>query len=141
MIYTIGHSNHSREEFLRLLRLHGIELLIDVRTSPFSKRYPWFNRKNIEGWLGEIKYEFHGKTLGGLEDVAVEIRRDSCANLAVVSENKRIALMCAEGDPSKCHRGDVLASILSDLGVEVIHILPDGLTKAAGASVARLRRI
>ena len=66
-IYTIGHSNHEIEIFLNLLRATNIDMVVDVRSAPFSKMYPHFNRETLESSLKEngIGYLFLGDLIGG----------------------------------------------------------------------------
>ena len=66
-VYTIGHSNHSEQHFLDLLTKHGIQVLADVRSQPFSKYTPHFNREYLQGTLRDcrMKYLFMGDQLGG----------------------------------------------------------------------------
>src|SRR5258708_18372462 len=65
-LFTVGHSNHSIERFMELLRQHDIEVIVDVRSNPASSRNPQFNRESLKASLGEagIKYLFLGKELG-----------------------------------------------------------------------------
>ena len=67
LIFTIGHSNHDIDAFVSLLLANKIELLIDVRSAPYSKIYPHFNRNPLEVSLAKnsIKYIFLGDSLGG----------------------------------------------------------------------------
>jgi uncharacterized protein (DUF488 family) len=150
-IYTIGHSNLSFETFLAALTTHGIRILADVRTRPFS-RFPRFNRASLERSLGEagITYVFFGDSLGGRpsdptcyrggvlperkEDVprlidyaAVASRpwfHDGLAALFELSDSGRVAIMCSEGDPNQCHRQHLIAQALLDQ-VPVLHIVLD----------------
>jgi uncharacterized protein (DUF488 family) len=69
-VFTIGHSNHSLDVFIRLLAGHGITALCDVRSKPYSRLYPQFNREELEQVLPAhgIEYRFLGKELGGRSD-------------------------------------------------------------------------
>src|ERR1051325_1474694 len=66
-LYSIGHSNAEISAFLELLTRHGIELLVDTRSQPYSRYSPHFNRETLKAWLGEaeIAYLFMGEQLGG----------------------------------------------------------------------------
>lgn len=66
-LYTIGHSNMSVEEYLALLEQHRITVLVDVRSAPYSRYMPQFNKANLEGLLRQhhVDYRFAGKWLGG----------------------------------------------------------------------------
>jgi uncharacterized protein (DUF488 family) len=143
VIYTIGHSTHTREDFLKLLASHGIEVVADVRSRPYSRFNPQFNRDALINLLGEAgrRYLFLGKELGGkpqdpdhpLADELVweYIRsrpqfREGLAKLLEEASQARVCLLCAEADPARCHRGQLLAPELAAQGVEVRHILADG---------------
>lgn len=144
VIFTIGHSNHGLERFLGLLQHYEIETLADIRSKPFSRFSPHFNRnslqKAVEG-LG-IHYLYLGDILGGMPDGPS--MRDVCGRvsfgLIAASEPFRTALetvvreavigrtviMCAEDDPRRCHRCHLVTPHLVDRGLAVLHIRGDG---------------
>ncbi len=143
VIFTIGHSTHTGEDFLKLLAAHGIEVVADVRSRPYSRFNPQFNRDVLKNLLEEsgLRYLFFGKELGGrpqdpdrpLADELVweYIRsrpqfREALAKLLSEARQARVCLLCAEADPARCHRGQLLAPELAAQGVEVRHILGDG---------------
>ncbi len=143
VIYTIGHSTHSWEDFLRILAAHDIEVVADVRSKPYSRFNPQFNRDALASGLGEAgrRYVFLGKELGGkpqdperpLADELVweYIRsrpqfKEGLAKLLEEARQSKVCLLCAEADPARCHRGQLLAPELVGQGVEVRHILADG---------------
>ncbi len=143
VIYTIGHSTHTGEDFVRLLAAQGIEVVADVRSRPYSRFNPQFNRDALMNYLEEagIRYLFLGKELGGkpqdpdrpLADELVweYVRsrpqfREGLAKLLAEARHAKVCLLCAEADPARCHRGQLLAPELAAQGVEVRHILADG---------------
>ena len=143
VIYTIGHSTHSWEDFLKLLATHGIEVVADVRSKPYSRFNPQFNRDAFMSHLEEagLRYLFLGKELGGkpqdpdrpLADELVweYIRsrpqfREGLDSLLEEARHAKVCLLCAEADPARCHRGQLLAPELVAQGVEVQHIMADG---------------
>ncbi len=143
VIYTIGHSTHTWEDFLRLLATHNIEVVADVRSKPYSRFNPHFNRDALASGLEEAgkRYLFLGKELGGkpqdpdrpLADELVweYIRsrpqfKEGLTRLLEEARRSKVCLLCAEGDPGRCHRGQLLAPELEEQGVEVCHILSDG---------------
>lgn len=143
VIYTIGHSNHPRERFLRLLRTHDIEVVADFRSRPYSRFVPHFNRDALEKFLNEggIRYHFLGKELGGkppdlerplADEVVWEHLRsrprfqDGLTRLLAEARKYRVCMLCSEADPARCHRGQLIAPELEARGVEVEHILADG---------------
>jgi uncharacterized protein (DUF488 family) len=147
--YTIGHSNHGIDRFLELLQDTGTDTVIDVRSTPFSRFNPQFNRKNLEKSLKEraIGYIFMGDQLGGrytdpsllLPDGTVDYRkvqeterfREGISRLlAVISCGKTIALMCAEKEPERCHRFALISPVLQAKGISVVHIRPEGKSQA-----------
>lgn len=122
VIYTIGHSNVSGEKLLERLGLYQIDRVIDVRTKPYSRWCPQFNRGALEYALAanDINYDWRGNNLGGLgENVDYEQTLRWVYDRA---EYENIALMCSEGDYLKCHRHSILAPALELLGAVIAHI-------------------
>jgi uncharacterized protein (DUF488 family) len=143
-IYTIGHSTRSLEEFIELLRRQQIQLLIDVRTVPRSRRVPHFNSEVLARALREngINYR-HMKELGGLRKPAPNSPNIGWRNMSFrgfadymqsesfwngIEEARRCAtenitaLMCAEAVPWRCHRS-LIADALLLKQAEVLHIV------------------
>lgn len=155
-VYTIGHSNHALESFIELLRKHGIDEVIDVRSSPYSRYNPHFNYNALEMALeaAGIEYTFLGGELGGrpsdrscydadgrvLYDRLAEtdLFQDGISYVTRHADEYRAALMCSEKDPLDCHRALLIAGTLADRGVDVEHILADGELEAHTASIDRL---
>ncbi|MCI0332341.1 MAG: DUF488 domain-containing protein [Planctomycetes bacterium] len=143
-IYTIGHSNHNEETFLDLLSQHGIEVLVDVRSQPFSRYNPQFNDSNLVSALkaAGIRYLFMGDQLGGRpqgEEFLDESGRALYYRMAESSdflvgierlergiEEHRVAIMCSEENPAICHRHLLVTRVISGRGVDVLHIRGDG---------------
>ena len=154
-IFTIGHSNHSLEDFLALLSRHRIGAVADVRSVPWSRFNPQFNRNALKDALGRrgVHYVYLGRELGGrpqdpacYEDGRVRYAlvartagfRDGIARVTGGAEEHRIALMCAEREPLRCHRTLLVARALDEGGVEVVHILAGGSVEAHAETMARL---
>lgn len=143
-LFTIGHSNHSFERFLELLRGSGVEVLVDVRSQPYSKYTPYFDSDQLIKTLPPvgIKYLFLGKELGGrpsdsafydAEGHVVYARmatspqfREGIGRLDAGARKFRVALLCGEEDPTNCHRRLLVARIMGKRGFEVTHIRGDG---------------
>jgi len=136
-IYTIGHSNHATGELLGLLRGYAIELLVDVRSSPYSRHAPQANRESLAVALAQagIVYRWMGERLGGKPQGVVAdydvLRsspafRDGIRELVLEAAQHRIAIMCAEGDHRQCHRYKLITPALLDLNICVLHIQPGG---------------
>ncbi len=146
-IYTIGHSTHDAGTFIDLLRRHGVEQVVDIRTIPRSRRNPQFERDTLERSLhaAGIAYR-HMRELGGLRHprrdsvntgwrnasfrgYADYMQTDEFAQaidgLLNVSRGKSTAIMCAEALPWRCHRSLVGDALLAR-GIEVVDILSDG---------------
>lgn len=157
-VFTVGHSTHPIEAFLALLTQHGVTALADVRSTPYSRTNPQFNRETLERHLKEhgIKYVFLGAELGARSNdlTCYEHGRVQYARLARTdlfragidrvirgTNEYRIALMCAEKEPLDCHRTILVARTLSDLGVVVQHILADGRLESHDATMERLLRV
>jgi uncharacterized protein (DUF488 family) len=143
IIHTIGHSNHAPEKFLGLLHRHGIEAVADVRSRPYSRFFPHFNREALMRLLeeGGIRYIFLGRELGGkprdldrplANEVVWEYLRSrppfrvGLERLLAEARTARVCVLCAEADPARCHRGQLLAPELAARGAAVRHILADG---------------
>ncbi len=130
---TIGHSTHSMEAFLRLLAQHNIGVVADVRSAPYNRYNPQFNKDAVSASLKEhgIKYVYLGKELGGRtfdssyeeEFSRTALFQEGIARIVKGSAIYRIALMCAEKDPIKCHRGFRISPALVENGIRVLHIL------------------
>src|SRR5437764_9290504 len=134
VVYSIGHSNHSLERFLDLLRAHSVEVLVDVRSEPYSKYSPHFDRKALEQAVPGVglRYLFLGQELGGRPKgeeyydgetvlyarvAQTALFQEGLARLRRGCRQYRIALMCSEEDPSRCHRYRLVAHELRKLGV------------------------
>jgi uncharacterized protein (DUF488 family) len=153
-LYTIGHSRHSAEQFLRLLEAWRVNEVVDVRRIPFSRRNPQFNRDRLAADLRQqgIGYR-HLEDLGGLRDpVAAANSRhiawrnpffrsyadyaqtkpflDALHALSLAALQHACAIMCAEGDWRQCHR-QIISDYLILRKFEVLHILPDGSSEQA----------
>jgi uncharacterized protein (DUF488 family) len=144
VIYTIGHSSMEIEVFLERLRQHEIAWLVDVRTHPFSQRFPQFNGSLLAQSLGtvQIGYRHAGQALGG-KPVDPELRtpdgapdydrieaapayKEGILELCALAERSRVAIMCGEGDYRHCHREKLIGRTLRARGIVVWHIQPDG---------------
>lgn len=144
-IYTIGHSNHPPEKFLGLLKGAEIELLVDVRSRPYSRWAPYANPGDLKSMLeaASIGYLFLGKELGGRpldpdcydsqtgkpDYQAMQNRaafRQGLDRLMEEMERHRVCIMCAEEDPSACHRNFLVADALRRHSVEILHIRATG---------------
>jgi len=130
IVYTIGHSNRTEEEFIQLLQLFSIELLIDVRRFPSSKLFPQYNKGNLENSLvlNNINYKFLGEQLGGFrtndytKHIKTEIFQQGFEQLQKLAEKKQSCLMCAETDYLKCHRRFICDQLLKNR-FELKHII------------------
>jgi uncharacterized protein (DUF488 family) len=155
-LFTIGHSTHSWEDFLELLRLHHIEAVADVRSMPFSARFPQFSKPVLELWLRRVNIQYVplGGELGARRSerecyVDGVARYDLIAKtsafqaglrrLGTGSQRFRLALFCAEKDPLQCHRTILVCrNIRSSFTIQ--HILADGSLEPHEAAERRLRR-
>ena len=156
-VFTIGHSTHTSSYFTELLAEHGISAVADVRSSPFSRFNPQFNRGVLTNSLREhnIKYVFLGEELGARSKdpgcyIDGKVQYDKLAQTSPFksgiarvlegAEKFRIALMCAEKDPLTCHRAILVSRALVEQSVEVNHILPDGNLETHSQLVERMLR-
>jgi uncharacterized protein (DUF488 family) len=140
-LHTVGHSNHPIGRFIELIGTAGIELIVDVRSVPFSRFAPQFNRETLEKSLASahIGYCYLGDLLGGRpggtakgpprsweEASASASFREGLRRLWELSVSKRCAVMCAERDPNRCHRKHLIAASVVMMGGAVTHLLYDG---------------
>ncbi|HTW42881.1 MAG TPA: DUF488 domain-containing protein [Solirubrobacteraceae bacterium] len=150
-IWTIGHSNHSFARLGELLRGEAIDVVVDVRSYPYSRIAPQFNREELEAALARIgvDYRFLGEELGGRPaheedyDEQGHARYDRMAEqpafraavrqLVSERQERRVALMCSEGSPQECHRRLLVGKVLTEHGVQLHHILPTGVVEREGS--------
>ena len=129
MIFTLGTSNRTIEEFLEILENYKIEIVIDVRRWPTSKWFPHFKKENLEKILkkGGRKY-FHFEKLGGYRKggyktyIKTKEFQESLKKLIEISKNKNVVLICAEKFPWKCHRA-FIGQELKQKNIKVVHII------------------
>jgi uncharacterized protein (DUF488 family) len=155
-LVSVGHSNHDLDRFLALLKEAGVTAVADVRSSPYSRRLPHFNRGALESALRdqEIAYAFLGDLLGGrpgsadLYDeeghVVYERVRQTAAfrrgleQLIGGLEDHCIAMLCSEEDPLDCHRGLMITPALIEQSIAPLHLRKDGLLETTAAMEQRL---
>lgn len=153
--FTIGHSNHGAEGFLALLHQHGVQAVADVRSAPYSRFNPQFNRDALRRELtaAGIAYVYLGRELGGRsDDPACYVEGRICYERVAETQNFKdglcrlekgmakhcIALMCAEREPLHCHRTLLVAQALDVRGVKVWHIHSDGHLESHARAMDRL---
>lgn len=143
-IFSIGHSNHTIEKFLSLLNAHSITALVDVRSNPYSKYASQFNSSALKAAVikAGIKYLYLGKELGGIpkddtfydDDGNVDYGKLAQSPLFIEGIDRleggaadyRIAIMCAEENPIRCHRRLLIAPELENRSIKVVSIRGDG---------------
>jgi uncharacterized protein (DUF488 family) len=143
-VWTVGHSTRSEEEFVQILKAHGVQVLVDVRSFPGSRRYPQFNREALSESLVKAGIEYkHELRLGGrrtpradshntawrnaqfrgyADHMETEVFRKGVEDVLELAGDARVAVMCAEAVWWRCHRG-LLADYLKANGHTVIHII------------------
>ena len=142
--FTIGYGDYPIDIFVYFLSKVGIDTIVDVRSSPYSKFNLFFNRDNLENSLkkNKIDYQYMGDKIGGrysnpnllFPDGTVNYRKVQDTEkfqegingvLSIISSGKKIALMCAEKEPERCHRFVLISRALQKKGINVIHIRPE----------------
>src|SRR5215472_5899949 len=136
-LFTIGHSNHPIERFLELARVAGITAIADVRSTPASRRYPWFNQARLATRLTDegIAYVPLGDALGGRPRDPRLYRDD---RVAEGTRRHRVCLTCAEREPLDCHRCLLVARALKTRGFAIGHLLADGTIEPHAQTEERL---
>jgi uncharacterized protein (DUF488 family) len=157
-VFTIGHSNHDITAFVNLLLANKIELLIDVRSTPYSKIYPHFNMSPLEVSLtnSSIKYIFLGNSLGGRSNSISDYSEgrvmydrlaqkeeyiSSINELISISAKYKTVLMCSEKEPLECHRALLISKSIEMHNVKIFHIHRDGHIESQSEAIQRLLKI
>jgi uncharacterized protein (DUF488 family) len=157
-LFSIGHSNVALERLLALLEQHAIQTVCDVRSAPYSRYNPQFNRETLAASLraSDITYRFMGDTLGGkpadgalrtedgvLPDYARIAASPSfqrgLAQLIDLGMRAPTVFMCGEADYHGCHRHRLITPALIERGVVVWHILPDGSRERGAIEPQQMR--
>lgn len=157
-VFTIGHSRHTADHFVDLLRTHQITRLVDVRSQPRSRWSPQFGQSALVRLLAAraIEYVYLGTQLGGRPADRSCYRPDGSVNFALratapdfadgiaqlvpIARSYRTAILCAEEDPAKCHRRLLVGTAMTLSGFTVIHIRGDARLERE-AAVAPTRQI
>ncbi len=148
-IYSIGHGNKKIKDFIAELKAFNIEYLLDIRSKPFSKWNPQYNKSSLEKELekNNIRYVFVGKQLGGLpEDRACydlngkviydiiktkDFFKEGLSRLTTANAKKiNLAIMCSESKPEECHRSKLIGQELLRKDISLNHIISQSKTKS-----------
>jgi len=149
-VWTVGHSTRSAEEFMKILTAHGIEVLVDVRSFPGSKRYPHFNRAELAESLAKVGIEYkHEPRLGGrrrpradshntawrnasfrayADYMETDEFKEGVEDLVELARDARVVVMCAEAVWWRCHRS-LISDYLKAAGQIVIHLIDENKTE------------
>jgi hypothetical protein len=158
-IYTIGHSNVPTSKIIELITKYEIKVLVDVRSSPYSRYVPQFNREMFQAVIQRegLDYKFAGEYLGGrpkdptcykngqipdghadflqLVDYPAVMTKEwyqkGIQRLLEIAQEKTTAIMCSEEDPGRCHRQHLISQTLLKQGIEVFHIRSDSRLQKA----------
>jgi uncharacterized protein (DUF488 family) len=147
-LFTIGHSNHSIQDFMKLLQKYDISALADVRSHPYSRYLPHFNQVSLKNELlsQNISYVFLGQELGARPGnpecyvdgkaiyekiAATELFKEGIKRVLKGTKTYRIALMCAEKDPITCHRAILVCQHLrAENNLKINHIKSNGILES-----------
>jgi uncharacterized protein (DUF488 family) len=157
-LYTIGHSTHELTTFLDLLQRHQITAVADVRSSPYSRYNPQFNRESLRQALraSGIAYVFLGDELGArsknpdcYDGNRVQYERLAKEPMFQIGLTRvregmtrhSIALMCAERDPMECHRTILVCRHLKSPEIDIVHIHADGGTERHSELELRMMKL
>jgi uncharacterized protein (DUF488 family) len=155
-IFSIGHSNHSLARLVQLLQDADVTAVADVRSQPYSQRYPQFNRTELEEGVRQmgIAYAFLGDELGGRprdfalydEEGRVDYERvrksfafgQGLERLCRALDKYAVVMLCAEEDPMDCHRGLMIGPALIERGLLTTHLRADATHESTAEFEARL---
>ena len=153
LLFSVGHSNQSIEEFYQLLESQRINCILDVRSMPYSKYTPQFNEEAVKSWLNKhgVLYVPFGKHFGarrsdclketifikkGIKETKPQVNFELGVKTPdflsgverlnkAIDQNRRVSLMCSEADPLGCHRFSFISRYFYDLDWNVQHIMRD----------------
>jgi uncharacterized protein (DUF488 family) len=135
-IYTLGHSRHPLARFVELLSQHEITTLVDVRSHPYSRWSSHFTKAPLSHALASAGFDYvylgrelGGRPEGGTDDAARALAPEflgGIEQLVALAARARVAILCAEEDPSSCHRRRLVTPALLQRDVGVRHIRGDG---------------
>lgn len=135
-VFTIGYGGQPIDRIVALLKQHSIDVLVDVRSVPYSRARPEFRKKELAEIMREnsIEYLFLGDRLGGIPDSGTDyttIRtggpfQSGIDEVVDLTQTQLLCLLCAEENPARCHRFHLITPELTRRGFEVLHILPNG---------------
>jgi len=155
-LLSVGHSNHELARFLDLLRGVGASAIADVRSSPYSRRLPQYNRRELETALQQsgIAYVYLGDLLGGRphsRDLYDDQGRADYERIRATAafqqgldrllrgqEQFTVTMLCGEEDPLDCHRGLMITPALAERGIRPGHLRKDGSVETTEAMEVRL---
>jgi uncharacterized protein (DUF488 family) len=154
-LLTVGHSNLPADRFMALVQDAGVTAIADVRSVPFSRRFPWFSGRVLAARLqgADIAYLPFGDALGGrprdpalyrdgvadYEKMAATMQfRAGLDRLSEAMGRFRLCVMCAEREPLDCHRCLLVGRALAERGFALGHILIDGTIEPHAATEDRL---
>lgn len=148
LLYSIGHGNRSAEELNLLLKEYGIQYLIDVRSAPYSKFNPQFNKSALKLSIEKegLKYVYMGDVLGGRPDDKTCYDKQGKVDYEIIKtkdffkkgierielayqKNIKVALMCSESKPQECHRSKLIGEVLQERNMTIQHIDEHGKLK------------
>ncbi len=155
-VLTIGHSNHTVEHFVSLLKAHGIQVVVDERSQPYSKYATQFDQDLLKPILQNagIRYLYLGRELGGRPEgdefydeeghvlydrvAASSLFQEGLTRLERGIREYNVAMLCAEENPAGCHRRLLVGRVLLDRGFQVAHIRGDGRIQSEEEVAAEL---
>ena len=141
MLFTVGYHGMTLEHLKMVMQKFEIDVLVDIRTKPWSRYRAEFNRPHLLRELGS-RYVWKGNCLGGYSGIK-QVGYNECLEwLAEVSRQKNVCIMCMEADPTQCHRDSWIARDMKVLhNVEAKHIFKGSLMKkGSNQQVFGLRR-
>jgi uncharacterized protein (DUF488 family) len=146
-VYSIGYSGFLLKEFINIIKANKIAVIVDVRSYPYSQRFPDYNKDTLEKNLDSngIYYRNYAKEFGARQEDRKYYTKEGYLDfelfsmskpflegfeklIKIMEQNYTISLMCAEKDPINCHRTILVARALHDAGYKITHLLPNNIT-------------
>jgi uncharacterized protein (DUF488 family) len=148
-LFTVGYTSFTLPQMLEVISDYGIDVVVDVRSNPFSAHYPDYNKNIFESVLRKHKISYHNyaEEFGAQQTDIKYYSKDGYLDFELFAKSEpflkgfaridesvksgdSVMLMCAEKDPAQCHRAVMISKVFANNGYDVKHLLQDGTIKS-----------